>query len=78
MKSDLELKADILKSMEQFFKGEEAKSWKDVMDKEDEGESEDEEEESCECGKESCPICGKKPKGVMIEETIIAVPKPKK
>lgn len=76
MKSDLELKADILKSMEQFFKGEEAKSWKDVMDKEDE-ESEDE-AESCECGKPDCPICGKKPKGVMIEETIIAVPKPKK
>ena len=58
MKSDLELKADILKNMADVFRGEEAASWKDVMEEglSPEPESEDEE---CECGKPDCLKCGK-------------------
>jgi hypothetical protein len=77
--ADKDIKRNVLKSLRDFFKEEEVGSWKSLFDgegkKESEDESEDDEEE-CECGKPGCPICGK-PKGVMIEETIVAV-KPKK
>jgi hypothetical protein len=79
--ADKDIKRNVLKSLRDFFKDQEVGSWKSLFDgegkkeKESDDESEDEEEE-CKCGKSSCPICSK-PKGVMIEETIVAV-KPKK
>ncbi len=76
MKSDLEIKADIFKSMSDVFRGEEAASWKDVLD----GPKKEEEpkEESCECDDPECPICSKGPKGKADLDVVVAVPKPKK
>jgi hypothetical protein len=77
-KSDRDIKGDVLKSLRDFFKEQEVGSWKKMFegDKKEVEEDGEEEEEECYCGKKDCSICGK-PKGIMIEETIVAV-KPKK
>ena len=62
MAKELELKADVLKSMIDFFKGEDRKSWSQVLDPSDESETDDEEykeKKECSCGKPFCKICNK-------------------
>lgn len=83
MAKDSEIKGKVLQSLRDFFKEKEVGSWKDLLSpkkeksEDDEGESEDE-EESCDCGKSSCPECGKKPKGVAVIEETVIIGKPKK
>jgi hypothetical protein len=75
MKDKKAAKLEALKGLIDLMRSKEKESWKSTMKKPEKEEEESEEEEECDCGKESCPECGKKKGGVGI---IIAVEGKKK